>query len=367
MEELPERGTGLKLGTARTGEERGRGQSLTEEERRARHKTIFEEENRYSLNFPEERTPLFGKKAYPTKMAIPSWDVIRRPPSIKVGPLALPSPFPRPAMVTNLKTDVIGDYDESGLCSAPSKPDAPVTLSFDEMKSYMAKIAPIEDPTIVEWMHWSAAETTICEMVAEEYKRAGCELEGVSDDPYIPGCRISDIKFKSEVGDTVARRGSGVMATPRGDLDVPVPGKITGIFEDLLCFGAITNAWLVQWIGSLLKWGELATNPQSRIRFPSFNGLVAPQFIGHEAGAAFPTNFVTMGISTDKAQTMKVKYREPSDYTQEITSLDIDLREGRNEVSYTLFMLFYVPTMVVELIPEDMTSTILDSYSVLVP
>ena len=38
---LPERGAGLKLGTARTGEERGRGKALTDEERRARHMRIF--------------------------------------------------------------------------------------------------------------------------------------------------------------------------------------------------------------------------------------------------------------------------------------------------------------------------------------
>lgn len=367
MDELPERGTGLKLGTARAGEERGRGKSLTEAEREARHKTIFGEEKSHSLNFSEERTPLFGKRLYPTKLAIPAWDMIRRPPSIKVGPLAIPSPFPRPAIVLNLKVDVVGDYNESGLCTAPSKPGAPVTVSSDKLKTYMAEIAPIEAQDIVEWMHWSAAEDTLCEMAAEDYKRAGSELEGVSGDSYIPGCRISDIKFKSEKGDTVARRGTGVMETPRGNLDVPVPGKTTGVFEDLLCFGAISKAWPVQWAGSLLKWGELATNPQSRIRFPSYGGLVAPQFIGHEADVAFPTNFVAMDISTDKAQTMKVKYREPSDYTQEITTVDVDLQEGRNEVSYTLFLLPYVPTMVVELIPEDMTGTILDSYSVSVP
>lgn len=40
---LPERGMGLKLGTARVGEERGRGKPRTEEERFSRHKTILEE------------------------------------------------------------------------------------------------------------------------------------------------------------------------------------------------------------------------------------------------------------------------------------------------------------------------------------
>lgn len=56
---LPERGTGLKLGTARTGEERGHGKSLTEEERGARHKTIFGE---LGLPTPEELLSPFKKK-----------------------------------------------------------------------------------------------------------------------------------------------------------------------------------------------------------------------------------------------------------------------------------------------------------------
>lgn len=326
----------------------------------------MEKVKKYLWNFPEERI-ILGVTEFPTLLSIPDWDVIRRPPSIKAGPLSIPPLLPRPAMVSNLSVKVIGDYNEEDLCSAPSNPEAPVTLSYDSIKGHVERIAPIEDPAVVEWMQYSGTEDLICEMTQEEYRRAGSNLVSVSGDPYIPGCRVDDISYKSERGEVVAGRGNGVLVTPRGNLNVPVPGKTTGIFEDMLCFGAISNAWPVQWAGSLLKWKNLTKNPSSRIRFPSFAGLVAPQFIGHEADMAFPTNFVTMDISSDKAQTMKVKYREPSDYTQEITSLDIDLREGRNEVSYTLFMLFYVPTMVVELIPEDMSSTILDSYSVSVP
>lgn len=56
---LPERGTGLKLGTARTGEERGRGKSLTEEERGAKHKTIFGD---LGLPTPEELLSPFTKR-----------------------------------------------------------------------------------------------------------------------------------------------------------------------------------------------------------------------------------------------------------------------------------------------------------------
>lgn len=323
-------------------------------------------EKRYFWNFPEERR-ILDVTAFPTLLSIPEWDVIRRPAGIKAGPLSIPLLPPRPAMVTNLSVKAIGDYNEKNLCAAPSEPKVPVTLSYDAIRRYTSEIAPIEDPAVVEWMQYSATEDFICEMVQEEYRRAGSDLVAAADDAYIPGCRVEDIKFNSEKGRVVAGRGNGVLATPRGNFTVPVPGKATGIFEDLLCFGAISNAWPIQWAGSLLKWKSLTTNPQSRIRFPSFGGLVAPQFIGHEADMPFPTNFVSMGISSDKAQTMKVVYREPSDYTQEITSIDVEVPKGENEVGYTLLVFPYVPTMVTEIQPENNTGTILNSYSVSVP
>jgi len=319
---------------------------------------------KYLWNFPVEKV-VRGKTMYPSLLSIPDWDIARRPPSIEVGPLSVPSPAPpRPAMILNVEVKVIGDYDEKDLCSAPSDPGAPATLSYDSVKGHVERMAPIKDPAVVEWMQFSGTEDLICEMTQEEYRRAGSDLIGKSEDGYIPGCRLEDISFKSERGEIVAERGKAVLKTPHGDLDVPVPGKTTGVFKDLLCFAAITNAWPVQWAGTLLKWKTLTKNPDSRIRFPSFKGLVAPQFIGHEPGAPSPLNLVTVDVSTDKPQKMKIKYREPSDYTQEIASQEIDLEKGRNEVSYLLLLIPYVPTMAVELIPEDMTQTILNSYSV---
>ena len=50
-QELPERGRGLIIGTARKLLERGRGVPLTEEERKARHKAIFGEVTSYPI-FP---------------------------------------------------------------------------------------------------------------------------------------------------------------------------------------------------------------------------------------------------------------------------------------------------------------------------
>lgn len=320
----------------------------------------------YELNFPEERT-ILAKKGYPTLFSRPDWDRIRPPPTIRIKPPILPAlelpPPPRPAAMQNLTVEVVGVYHERNLCSAPSLRTVPVTLSYERIKGHVAEIAPIEDPAVAEWMIGSGANDLICEMVEEEYKRLGSSLVTRADDPYIPGCKLEDMNFRSETGRVVTERGYSVVETPRGDLSVPVPGKAVGIFEDILCWGAVTDAWLIQWSGVLVKWKSLATNPSSRIRFPNFNGLVSPQFIVHEPEGPSPLNFVNMKITSSRAQNLGVTYRETGDYTQTILNTNVSLGEGENNVAYNLIVFPFVPTMVVQLQPEDQTETILDSYS----
>lgn len=313
------------------------------------------------FNFPEERIAL-GGKAFPTLLEVPDWSRIQPPMSLTVFGFTFRPP-PRPGYISNLKVALIGDYNERGLLPAPSAPDAPVTVDYSPFKAHAEAIAPITEPDIVEWMHWATACEIIAEQMEQEYKRAGSYVVATSGDPYIPGVSLEDLKFRSEEGTVVSSRGTGVVVTPRGNFNCPVPGKATGIFSDLISWAGILDAWMKQWTGLLMKWLELATNPQDRIRFGNFNGLVAPQFIGHEAENPAPINFVHMVVSTDKAQTMKARYRESSDYTQEICGVDISLNQGQNDVTYQLFALPYVPTMCVEIAPEDNSSTILDSYS----
>ena len=317
--------------------------------------------------FPEERIA-YGEKGYPTLCSVPEWDKIRTLPTPRIKlpilpTLELPPLPPRPASIQNLSVKVIGDYNEMGISRPRTRIDAPATLSYDKIHDYVSGIAPTTDPAVVDWMVEAGANDLVCEMVEEDYAKAGSSLLTKTDDPYIPGCMLEDIRFRQERGRVVTERGYSTIVTPRGNFSVPVPGKATGVFEDMLCWGCVTEAWMIQWVGVLLKWKELATNPQSRIRFPNFRGLVAPQFIAHEAEGPSPINFVTMRISTDKAQTIRVVYRELSDYTQQITNMDIALQKGQNEITYGIYVLPYVPKMAVQIQPEDNANTILDSYT----
>lgn len=312
----------------------------------------------YEFNFPHERT-VFGKKLFPTLTARLDWDFLR--PLPKVMGLGPPG---RPGIAMNLKTEVIGPYNEEDLLSPLTQPESPLTMDYNTIESFARATSPIEAPDITEWMMSAHACQLIIEGMEQEYGRAGSSVVGDSDDPYIPGLAVSDVSFRSERGTTITERGNAQVVTPRGNYNVPVPGKAAGIFSDHLSWGAVLEAWRVQWTACLLKWQNLTTNPQRRIRFGNFRGLVAPQFIAHELDKPLPINFVKMNISSNTSQTLVVRYRETSDYTQTITTVRPSLASGQNEVTFNLIILPYVPKMVVEIQPEDDTNVILDSYSV---
>jgi len=301
-------------------------------------------------NFPFEVR--VGTRTYfPTVAKLPRW-------------MAEPRYRAAVAILGRPSVKAVGPYSEEGL-EQPLEGPAPSTMDWDTIVAWSREIAPIDDPSIVSWMHTAHAANTVISARMEEYKRLGSSLVGGSDDPFIPGLKVEDIRFRSETGRTVAGRGYAVLETPRGNVSVPVPGKATGVFRDLLCWAAVLEAFLVQWTGVILKWRELATNPGDRIAFPNLRGLVAPQFFVHSSSVPAPVNIARFSITTDKPQTVVLRARNINDYTDVMFEEKIQLSGGRNEVELPIFGFPVVPAMVIEIQPEDMTKTILDRYEVI--
>jgi len=301
-------------------------------------------------NFPFERK-VAGKTMFPTVAKLPKWATN----AAYRNAVAMPG---------KAVVKVVGEYSEHGLGEPLEFPDAPKTLSWEETLDWVKEVAPLEEDQIVEWMHTATAANVMVSRFMEEYKRAGSGVVGVADDGYIPGVKVEDLRFRSERGRTVASRGNAVVVTPRGNFNVPVPGKATGIFKDILCFGAVLQAFLKQWVAVLLKFKELATNPSDRISFPSFRGLVAPLFFTHQSTFPSPVNLVEFSVSTDVQQKIVVRGRSVDDYRDVLFEDKIDLSRGQNVIEYPLFGFPVVPTMVIEIQPEDNTRTILDYWNV---
>jgi len=301
-------------------------------------------------NFPF-KVRRFGMTAYPTVAKLPDW--------------AVNPAYRNAAVVTGEATiRVVGEYSEDRLCDPLEFPDAPKTLDWNAIESYAKSTAPVDGVDIVEWMHTAAAANIVISRCMEEYKRAGSSIVGASNDAFIPGLKVEDISFKSEEGRIVSSRGSAVVSTPRGNFNVPVPGKSTIVAKDLLAFGAVLESFLKQWVGVLLKFRELATNPQDRISFPSFRGLTAPMFITHASSIPAPVNLADFSITTNKAQNVVIRGRNVDDYTDVLFEDTLSLSEGQNQIQYPLFGFPAVPPMVIELQPENDTNTVLDYWSV---
>ena len=302
-------------------------------------------------NFPEK-----FRGAYSTRMELPDWffnfsiDTLNR--VKKLGILA-----------GGVEVNTVGEYDEKEILDSGNFGE-PATLDYDKVLAWAKQDIPLDQPDVVEWMVEATAAGAILMARAREYERAGSYMLTASDDANIPGVRVEDIYYRKERGTDVASRGYAVIITPQGNFNVPVPGKQTVITKNILAWGSVIRAYIVQWIGALIKWKDLAINPQSRIGFANTSGLVAPLFIGHQASRRAFRNIVEMSVTTNKSQTMRINFRSPTDYTVVYGSLNIPLREGQNVVKFKIRSLFGVPPMVVELQPEDRTNTALDYYKV---
>ena len=295
-----------------------------------------------------------GRGFFPTAMKLPGW--------------ALPVVGQKAIIVTRILKDVknIGPYHEEGLLNAPQfkEAGAPLTLNYEEIEAWMRTHAPTEEPEVVEWMISAGACNCFLSARAEEYRRAGSEIVAVSGDPWIPGVALDSLVFRRELAKDVVDRGYGLIDTPVGSFECPVPGKATGVFPDLLSWASIVEAFIIQWTSALLKFRELVNNPSSRIGFINTRGLTAPLFFGHASGVPAPVNLVEMSLSSDKIQRVDLNARSTDDYTDILFSDRFALSPGENIVSLQVFGFPLVPPMVIELQPENETSTILNYYKV---
>ena len=230
-----------------------------------------------------------------------------------------------------------------------------------ELQERVSVDVPVDGTEIVEWMHYATADKAMIDARCEEYNRAGSQLVGDSDDPYIPGCSVEDINFRKERGVNVSNRGHGIVETPLGNFNVDAGGKGDGIFRNLLTWGAIPWVGYTQWVGTLLKWKELARTPiENAIGFPSSRGLSAPQYVVLQPGRPALRVEVRQGISSSDDQRLYIVWRDPEDFTRILARDWIDIPAGSSEISYRVISFPYVPPVVYHMQPEDLKATRLD-------
>jgi len=241
-------------------------------------------------------------------------------------------------------------------------------LHPQDVYDVLTELHPVDGREIVEWMHISMAENLTMRARIEEYNRAGIlsYSTGAATDPRYPGLVVEDVRMKSDSGYTVRSRGYAIAITPRGNYNVPFPRKATGVFRDHLSWGSTSWAGSVQWCASLLKWKRLIETPiRERIGFyMDFRGNTAPNFVAQIPTFPKPRATLVMRFSSDKEQNVRIRFRDPTNYTNMLGEKVVAVPSGTNEVTTTVTGFPYVPPTVSEVQPEDGAQTTIDLYVV---
>jgi hypothetical protein len=252
----------------------------------------------------------------------------------------------------------------------------PLTLSWvanvidsSVAREQISRDVPVDGVEVVEWMSYAAADNAVLEAMEIEYNRLGSQVLTGSDDAYIPGVRVGDLRGESVSGYTVSSRGYGVVITPYGGYRVPVGGKVTIAVGDLLAWATIPWAGGVQWVLTLIQWRDLATLPvRQRVRFASSSGLVAPQFFLYVARLPLPLVTFRIRITSDREQEVVLRGRGTrGSYETVVYETKFKIESGENEVLCNVIGIPFVQSHTVEIQPSDNTQTVLDSLEVFPP
>ncbi|MBW2632287.1 MAG: hypothetical protein JRC90_11140 [Deltaproteobacteria bacterium] len=307
-------------------------------------------------NFPLERRNRKGKLYFPTRALLPPWTTRaaqaegeRR---FEIGEIRISRLTPK------------FDIEELGLTRSSLFPHLPAVLNSRDIRPLIEREAPVDNVEVVGWMHDSAADNAILTARIDEYNKYS-QLAGACGDGYIPGVRVSDIHFSRTNGYTVASNRRGLLVSPAGRVSVPVGGGNTLITPDLLGWGGIKGTSGIQYMAQALKWIRLAETPiTSSIGFPSFAGIVAPNFFLQKPDEEGKRARTILTMASDKSRRIPIVYRSSSDYTKVVDRTSLPLDSGVNEISFIVASYPSVPTVVLHVKPEPGTGLVLREYRV---
>lgn len=304
-------------------------------------------------------------RAYPTKVSLPAWSP-QISPRLRLSGIKVSEPaVVQISEEADMKKGLFGTIARNLFSKSGTELSPPLTLDPKEIISIVEDAVPTDGTEIVEWMHISYAESLVMQDRIAEYNSLGSQLVGNNGDAYIPGVSIEDARFVSTSGNTVVSTGYGVLVTPYGNMNVPAPGKTTGVFKNYLCWGSISWVSTYQWTANVLKWKALTNTPitQSLGFFMDGRGQNAPQFVTMSPNRPAMSVKVVQKYTVPSNQTVTVTLRDVNDFTRIISQLNFSLPSGQSEVSFRIWSLPYVPPMVVEIQPGDGVATKLDEFT----
>jgi len=260
------------------------------------------------------------------------------------------------------------------LLKSPTFDWLPVAIEGNEIVPEVNTQAPIDGVEIVKWMQEAAAYNAVLDAMAEEYSRAGSFFSSRVGDGLIPGVGIGSgskaVRFSSVVATTVAGQHGAYFNLGTQRFFCPEYGKAIAALKDVLAWAAIPGRYAIQWVAALMRWlrDELASVPiNDRIRFGNLGNLVAPNFFVVRSQLPPPAMVMSIGLTSNRNQKVAIQMRSYNDFTNVFSSDAIDVPAGESTTDYFILGVPFVEPFVLEMQPEDGTSTVLDSLTVTPP
>jgi len=261
---------------------------------------------------------------------------------------------------------VIKDYEFPSMEDIVS---GKIFTSIEEIYEDTLNVVDLSEPDCAKWMIDATFSETYNRIMTTQANKNKLLILSDTNDGFIPGVFVEDLKFKSMTGSEVAQNKNAILVTPYGNVNVPVPGKKTIIFKNILAWSGIPRAFIKQWIGTLVKFKQLSKNLKESVLFPISGTskeyfFTGPLFIEHYPEKKRFVNFVDLKISSESPQKIKINYRDINDYTNVLGSINVNCKSGQNEFKLKIRSLKLVPSMVVEIQPNDSIAASLDYYDV---
>jgi len=233
------------------------------------------------------------------------------------------------------------------------------SVDFDSIKKIFEVAHPADGKEFAEWMHEAAAIEVKNRFVAENYNQSNNSyVATASGDPYVPGVSLDEFAFEHRIGYSVFDRGYARLFI-RGYDDETIPNQSgrTIIKSKLLGFAKLNARRSVQYNGSIWKWRTLAnvlTSPKIRniVCDKHFGRVINPQFIAQVPRRAVKFFRARLRFFSKVDQKIKIRWRNPNNYTDVAYEDFIEADAGMSEMTYTIGSATNVPPAAIEIQPE---------------
>ena len=230
-------------------------------------------------------------------------------------------------------------------------------IHSDEEMPIFAENDPIDGEEFVHWMHEAAAGAVVLEGIKTDFTDIGAQIGYGSGDGYIPGCRTTNMRFKSVRGSALGSNAQIICQGKTFNVPLARQGVAEIITPDIIGYAVMFWKGIVQWAAAALEWLKLALGRfvGKNIRFATLGGHPTMMCFNMSSRAPIKppvTNIVFTTVS-DREAVYKIEGRDLQDYTKISFTDEIIIPAGEVETIYLIAAFPCVENFLLTLKPKS--------------